>query len=220
MTDVCDLWTKLHPSSQSVFLTLTARLQGSKLGSDGSSMLSHVTRVYRIAGGEGETQSDPGSCGGGEFNRMIMSSDSALHDAQNAAVDHKGANQANGKPDILDAPQGTFWRDSHDLGGPHSPFDASDETDKGAPRGQTQYFKDWTSAAANAPLGRQDLTTLVDPQALEMDQDYDCIHSSNPLCTYVTYGALCFPEAAAVGTDVYAASYGSIDASYRPTGCP
>ena len=26
--------------------------------------------------------------------------------------------------------------------------------------------------------------TLVDPYALEMDQDYDCTHNSNPDCSY------------------------------------
>lgn len=66
---------------------------------------------------------------------------------------------------------------SHDLGGAHAPFDISDETDNGAPRGQVQYFSDLTGAAATAPLGRTDLTTLVDPYAREMDQDYDCLHA-------------------------------------------
>jgi hypothetical protein len=221
VASVCDVWSKLDPSSRSVFLTLTARLQGSILGSDGSSMLSHVIKVYRIAGGEGATMSDPGSCGGGEFNRMIMSEDDALHTAQLAANQHQGGKQANGKYDIADAPPGgTFWRDSHDAGGPHGPFDLSDETDTGAPRGQTQYFKDPSSAAANAPLGRQDLATLVDPNALEMDEDYDCIHNSNPLCSYTTYGAFCLPQSSKLGTDIFEASYGSIDASYAPAGCP
>ena len=43
------------------------------------------------------------------------------------------------------------WRDSHDLGGTHAPFDQSDETNQGAPRGQTQYFKDPASTVANSP---------------------------------------------------------------------
>ena len=69
------------------------------------------------------------------------------------------------------------------------------------------------------PLGRMDLTTLVDPYAVEMDQDYDCVHNSNPLCTYVTYGPFCFPETSLVGTDVYTKSYGSIDPTWHPSGC-
>jgi hypothetical protein len=220
VTSVCDLWQKLAPSAQDVFLTLTARLQGSLLGDDQSSALSHVTRVYRIAGGQGATAADPGSCGGGEYNRLILSMDAHLHASLLAARQHQGAAQGNGQPDLADIPPGGAWRDSHDLGGPHAPFDASDETKDGAPRAQSQYFQDPGSAVAQAPLGRMDLATLVDPYALELDQDYDCVHSSNPDCSYVFYGPLCVPEASAKGTDVFAKTYGSYGAGYRPSGCP
>lgn len=221
VASVCDVWSKLDPSSRAVFLTITARLQASRLGADGSSMLWHVTKLYRVVGGQGATQSDPGSCGGGEFNRMMMSMDASLRTAMAAANAHQGALQGNGKYDLADAPpQGTFWRDSHDIGGAHAPFDASDETDQGAPRGQTQYFADPTSSLAQAPLGRQDLETLIDPEALEMDQDYNCPHDSNPLCTYTTYGPLCFPGAATLGADLFAAAYGNFDPGYQPASCP
>ncbi len=220
VTSALDVWQKLDPSSQGVFLTLTARMQGSILGKDGASMLSHVTKLYRCVGGQGATSSDPGSCGGGEYNRMIMSMDAELHDAQLAANQDKGALQPNNEYDIGDVVPSSFWRDSHDLGGPHAPFDISDETDTGAPRGQTQYFSDPKSTLANSPLGRQDLMTLVDPYAIEMDQDYDCVHNSNPLCTYTTYGTLCFPETAEVGTQIYTSTYGSYGASYVPVSCP
>jgi hypothetical protein len=219
LTSVCDLFARLDPSSRDVFLTLTARMQGSTLGSDGSSMLSHITRLYRVSGGQGATASDPGSCGGGEYNRMIMSMDSALHAAQLAANRDQGARQANGRYDIADIPAPSFWRNSHDLGGPHAPFDLSDETNQGAPRGQTQYFSDPTSTLASSPLGRLDLMTLIDPYAVEMDQDYDCIHNSNPDCTYITYGPLCLPQASALGTAIYTKSYGDYGAGWRPAGC-
>jgi hypothetical protein len=150
---------------------------------------------------------------------MIMAMDEELHDAQLAANTHQGARQPNGKFDIADAPSGTFWRDSHDLAGPHSPFDASDETDKDVPRGQTQYFKDPASQRAMSPLGRLDLMTLVDPLALEMDQDYDCVHNSNPICSYTTYGPLCFPESSLLGTDLYTKTYGSFEPGWKPSGC-
>lgn len=220
VTNVCDVWTKLDPSSQQVFLTLTARFQGSLLGSDGSSMLSHVTKLYRISGGQNATTTDPGSCGGGEFNRMIMQMDAALYAAQIAANSHQGAVQASGKFDIADAPGGTFWRNSQDLGGPHTPFDISDETSQGAPRGQTQYFSDPTSTAASSPLGREDLTTLVDPYALEFDQDYDCPHNSNPACAYTSYGPACFLESSQLGTQIFIATYGIFDATWKPAACP
>ena len=211
---VCDLWAALDPSSQDVFLTLTHRMQGATLA-DGSHMLDHVTKLYRVIGGQAATATDPGSCGGGEYNRMIMSMDPALQVAQVAANTHQGAAPF----DIADIPAGGFWRDSHDAGGPHAPFDLSDETDGGAPRGQTQYFKDPTSAVANAPLGRMDLMTLVDPYALEMDQDYDCTHNSNPGCTYVFYGPACVPETSQAGTAIYTQNYGDFGPTWKPTGC-
>ena len=213
LTDVCDLWSKLQPAAQATFLTITARLDGSKLA-DSSTMLDHVVKLYRVVGGDGATDSDPGSCGGGEFNRMIMSEDAALHTAQLAAFGNQGASG-----DLLDIPAGGYWRNSHDAGGPHAPFDQSDETNDGAPRGQTQYFKDPASTVATSPLGRQDLMTLVDPFALEMDQDYDCTHNSNPSCSYTFYGPACLPETSLPGVEIYTATYGSYDPSWKPAGC-
>ena len=221
LADECDLWKALVPDGQQVFLTLTARLQGSTLSTDASSMLFHVTKLYRIAPGDGATVSMPGMCGGGEGNRMIMSIDMTLHASLIAANTNKGQPNGSGKPDIADVVTGSndFWRDSHDLGGPHGPFDLSDETDNGAPRGQVQYFKDVTSAAATAPLGRVDLMTLVDPYALEMDQDYDCAHNSNPLCEYTTYGPLCAPELSKLGIAIYTQKYGDYQATWVPSVC-
>lgn len=221
LAGVCDLWRALVPAAQGVYLTLSARLQGSRLSADGASMLRHVTKVYRIAPGDGATTTDPGMCGGGEGNRIIVSMDMALHEALIAANTDKGQANAGGKPDIEDVPIGanSFWRDSHDLGGPHGPFDLSDETDNGAPRGQVQYFKDVTSAAAKAPLGRTDLMALVDPYALEVDQDYDCPHNSNPLCAYTTYGTFCVPGPSKLGVALYSEKYGDYDPTWQPVDC-
>ncbi|MEZ4222865.1 MAG: hypothetical protein R3B13_18125 [Polyangiaceae bacterium] len=213
----CELWQKLDPSARAVFLTLTARMQGSRLGSDQSSTLVHVMRVYRIAGGKGASPTDPGSCGGGEFNRMILAMDATLQAALLAAHEHKGASQTGGKPDVADIPADKPWRDSHDLAGPHAPFDRSSETEAAAPRAQAHFFADPKSLVANTPLGRQDLQTLVEPLALELDQDYDCIHDSNPLCSYVTYGPLCLPQPSLVGTVLFENNYGAFDASWAPS---
>jgi hypothetical protein len=212
----------LDTSSKDVYLTLTHRMFGSKLGADGSSILSHVVKAYRVVGGQDAQTSPPGSCGGGEYNRMIMSMDAKLHDTLVAANTKKGASETNGKPDILDIPthSNDFWRDSHDLGGPHAPFDLSDETDPGAPRGQVQFFKDVNSSVARAGLNRQDLTSLIDPLAIEMDQDYDCPHNSNPACDYTFYGSACIPQASMNGTAIYTAGYGDFGPSWKPTGCP
>jgi hypothetical protein len=214
---VCDLWSALPSSAKDTFLTLTARLQGSKLGADGSSMLAHVVTLYRAVGGN--DTSEPGNCGGGENNRLIVSMDATLHAAQQAASKNSGAIQSNGKPDIADVLPGTAWHDSQDLGGSHAPFDLSDESVEGGPRGQTQFFADPTSAKAKSPLARADLTTLVDPYALEIDQDYDCPHNSNPDCDYVLYGPACIPMTSKKGTDIYTAKYGSYDPAYKPSGC-
>ena len=217
LPDVCTLWSKLDPSSRATFLTVTARLQGSLLASDGSPMLDHVTKLYRAVGGDGATATDPGSCGGGEANRLIMQMDADLHkELARANTDH---GMTGGQIDIHDIPAGGFWRDSHDLGGPHAPFDLSDETEGGAPRGQVQYFADPASTVANTALGRQDLTTLVDPLALEMDEDFDCAHNSNPACNYTLYGALCAPEANLQGTAIYQQTYGDYGPGFVPHGC-
>ena len=61
--------------------------------------------------------------------------------------------------------------------------------------------------------------TVVDPYALEMDQDYDCIHNSNPDCSYTFYGTACAPETNLPGTAIYAASYGDFISSWTPSGC-
>ncbi len=214
VTSACDVWAGLVPSARQVFLTITHRLEGSSLA-DTTKMLDHVTRLYRVVGGEGATASDPGSCGGGELNRMIMQEDPVLLAAQHLANAHHGAQPY----DLADVSSGGYWRDSHDAAGPHGPFDLSDETNDGAPRGQTQYFVDPASSLAHTALGRQDLLDLVDPYALEMDEDYDCTHNSNPACSYTFYGNLCAPETSKTGARIYTDNYGDFIAAYVPTGC-
>src|SRR3954470_18245831 len=46
LTDVCSLWTRLQPAAKAVFVTLTARMEGSHLARDGSTILDHVTKLY------------------------------------------------------------------------------------------------------------------------------------------------------------------------------
>ena len=220
LIDVCDLWSKLDSSSRNTFLTVTARLEGSILGADQTPALDHVTQVYRIAGGEGAQGTDPGSCGGGEFNRLIMSMDAQLHASLVAANDNGGDRGPDGNFDVADIPEDESWRDSGDAAGPHDPFDLSDETDEGAPRGQVHFFRDPASELASLPLGRLDVEELVDPFALEMDQDYDCPHNSNPNCEYTFYGPLCAPQSTKLGVDIYGDNYGAIDPDWRPSGCP
>jgi hypothetical protein len=144
---------------------------------------------------------------------MIMAMDPQLHDALVATNMRQGA----APYDLADIT--TYWRDSHDLGGPHAPFDLSDETDGGAPRGQVQYFQDPASTIANTALGRPDIMDVVDPYALEMDQDYDCTHNSNPDCSYTFYGPACAPESSQPGTVIYSGNYGDFEPTWKPAGC-
>jgi len=211
---VCELWSHLDPSAQNVFRTITHRMWGSVL-LDQTRALEHLTKLYRVIGGQGATSTSAGSCGGGEYNRMFFHMDQELHDAQVAANQHQGA----APHDISDVVSSSAWRNSQDVGGPHSPFDTSDETISGAPRGQTQYFTDPTSATAQQPLDRMDLTTLVDPYALEIDQDYDCTHNSNPDCDYIFYGPSCTPASSQAGTQIYTGNYGNFEPAYKPAGC-
>ncbi|MEQ1567420.1 MAG: hypothetical protein ABMA64_17390, partial [Myxococcota bacterium] len=122
-----------------------------------------------------------------------------------------------------------WWGGSTDLAGPHTPFTVSLETESGAPRGQLHLFRDPGSAQAGAPLGRLDLESLVDPYLVELDHDFDCVHDSNPACSYTFYGPACLPEPTRLGVEIYAANYGnsagrsprtnSWDPQWRPDGC-
>lgn len=217
LAGVCELWARLDPSARAVFLTITHRLQGSTLGSDRSPMLDHVTALYRVVGGAGATATDRGSCGGGEANRMFLSIDAPLHEALSLA--HADERAADGSFVLADVPSDGYWRASNDVAGPHAPFDRSDETQAGAPRAQAHFFADPTSSRARSALGRTDLESLVDPRALEIDHDFDCIHDSNPLCDYTFYGPACAPQTRRQGLEIYERNYGSVERDWAPAGC-
>jgi hypothetical protein len=52
-----------------------------------------------------------------------------------------------------------------------------------------------------------------------MDQDYDCTHNSNPLCSYTTYGSLCAIKPSMTGVAIYELTYGMVDLTWKPAGC-
>ena len=54
-------------------------------------MLDQFTSLYRLVGGEDATATETGSCGGGEYNRMMMSMDEALHSSLINANTNRGA---------------------------------------------------------------------------------------------------------------------------------
>ena len=132
-------------------------------------------------------------CGDSEHNRLYVSIDDELAHA-------------------LRAHELAAWRASTDLAGPHDPFDLSLETVSGYPRGQLHLF---SSDAAPVPLGRAGVEDVVDTRALELDMDFNLIHESAPLCSYL----------GGEGTTLYAEEFAAIgdgapaDLDYAPTGC-
>jgi hypothetical protein len=170
-SNTCTAWNSLSKPAQGAFLTLTNRLQISYLP-DGSVPLDHVTKLYSI---QGDPDND---CHGGDDNRIFVSMDDYLWEAMAYAnIGYITTIDANGNND---------WKTSSDLAGPHSPFDASNETSYGHPRGQVQF---WISDNGfYYPVCRVDLNCVVDANILEMDQDYDWNHPSSTECTYDTDG--------------------------------
>src|SRR3954447_12262213 len=70
--------------------------------------------------------------------------------------------------------------------GPHSPFDMSNETAYGHPRGQMHFWG--SSQGAWTPVYRTGVPGIVDQNIMEIDQDYDWNHPSSTECTYDTDG--------------------------------
>jgi hypothetical protein len=116
--------------------------------------------------------------------------------------------------DISDGGDGTHWAPSSDLGGPHAPFDMSNETESGLdclliveteasrpPTAQAHFF----AAGSEVEVRRGGLVIGPDPLLLEIDLDFDCFHRSNPLCNDF--------EAR------YRASYGDFVCEWTPSAC-
>lgn len=209
--DACTAWRqRLDESQRMVFLTITHRLTTSRLAPvsvspnavyyplyeayapDGRTPLDHITRVYAIAGGHGPVPGwGVGDCGGIDNNRLFLSMDHQLWLAFGLANATTGS-VGNPGP-LLDPWNNRAWRDSSDIAGPHAPFTASDETSYGSPRGQVHFFVPRTNPERTAyliplqpdspgPVWRRGVEGVSDPYLLEMDQDYNFLHDSNPLC--------------------------------------
>ncbi len=208
--DSCAAWNRLDLSQRMVFLTITHRLHTGRLGSfylsptavyyplyqeyvaDGTQPLDHVTQIYSINGGNGPNPgSGTGDCGGTDNNRLFMQIDHDLWLAMGLAAATSGTV---GSPGPLQDQYGSrMWRESEDPGGPHAPFNISDETNYGSPRGQTQFWLPMTNAEHTAyilpsrpqtsgPVNRPGVWGIDDPYMMEMDQDYNWVHDSNPMC--------------------------------------
>ncbi len=197
----CAQWTRLDDIQKGLFLTHSDQLgnrscmenasitSGSLDGSGncggsnscrcaaGSSMaFAHVFKLWTVNG------SDPGcSCtetsdgyhccnGGGEWHRMFFTADDEL-------IDHFRRTSA-ALPE---------WHASTDLAGPHAPFTQSAET-QASPRGQTHF---WANDSQAVTLARRGVTGVLEPHIVELDNDYNLLHDSNPEGCYGFFGLGC-----------------------------
>jgi hypothetical protein len=201
--DVCGAWLRLDPSQQGVFLTITHRLWEPTVLASGRRALTHVKALYSIRG-----WSRPGKCGGGDWNRLFMSTDLPLHEAfVSAAKGRLGALPVLGNDD--------HWRESRDLGGllppdfnaAHAPFNATAETDFGGPRAQVHFFEHPPDAR---PVCRADLGCAHDALMLEMDQDYNFGHDSATECPY---------DGGQTGRQKYISGHAGVDYAWQPIEC-
>jgi hypothetical protein len=215
--NLCQAWASLSCSTKGSFLTLTHRLQVSLLP-DYTTPLDHVNSCYAILGDE----LDGNHCGGDD-NRIFVSMDDYLHNAMIYAnygyfmtMDQNGNN---------------YWKPSGDAFGPHSPFDMSDETSYGHPRGQIQI---WGSGNGYyTPVYSTGVNGIVDYNMMEIDQDYDWNHPSSTECSYDTGGCDTCKSAgdrasfsSGPGRMIYArqhpnlpGSFAGPDYEWAPTGC-
>ena len=201
--DRCALWKTLSDVQRGVFLTHTDLLgnrscmrnddiQSGALDANancpdktnpcqcpaGSPMaLDHVVKLWAIQG------SDPGCacaegpngykcCNGGEdWHRVFFTADDSLILYLREVSDGLPA-----------------WGLSSDPGGPHAPFTFSSETLRGQPTGQAHFFRNDSQAVA---LQRPGVMGVLEPHLVELDNDYNLQHNSNPEGCYGLAGHLC-----------------------------
>jgi hypothetical protein len=171
-SNLCQAWQNLSCSTKGSFLTLTHRLQVSILP-DYNTPLDHVDDMYAILGDE----EDSNHCGG-DGNRIFVSMDDYLwYSMAYANFGYFMSMDQNGN---------NYWTQSNDLAGPHDPFDASNMTSYGHPRGQMHFWISddgfWT------PVYSTGVNGIVDANMMEFDQDYDWNHPSSTECSYDTDG--------------------------------
>lgn len=172
--NLCQAWASMSCSAKGSFLTLTHRLQVSLLP-DNSTPLDHMKGCYAILG----DGLDGNHCGGDD-NRLFLSMDSYLRNYMIIA---------NGNSNSFvtrDQNGNNYWKPSADPFGPHDPFDASNETSYGHPRGQMHFWK--SGSGYSTPVHNIGVYGVVDIGILEIDQDYDAWHPSSTECAYDTDG--------------------------------
>ncbi len=199
-SDRCSLWNSFTDVQRGIFLTHTDMLgsrscmenssiysNGLNSGSNcdssapcncaaGSDMaLDHVFKIWSVNGNDPSCYCVKGAngyncCNGGtDWHRTFFGADDYLIGYFR--------NWTYGLPE---------WGGSGDPGGPHAPFNNESETAKGSPRGQAQMWSyNWQASVLNRP----GVVGVYDPQIIELDNDYNALHDSNPEGEYSgTYG--------------------------------
>jgi hypothetical protein len=197
----CATWASMDASRRAVFLTLTHRLFLSRTP-DGMTALDHLDRLHLVLGGG----SSGSTCGGAENNRLFLSMDTYLWERMVETWSATGAIEDGG---------GGVWVHTRDAAGPHDPFDASIETDSGLrctllietsgsrpPTAQAHFFLAGSAVRVERGAG---ISLDVDPEMLEIDHDYNCIHDSNPTCRDFE--------------DRYRTHYGDFECDWIPSSC-
>jgi len=216
-SDLCQAWQSQTCGAKGVFLTLTHRLQVSVLEDYSTTPLDHVSGMYAMLGDDWD-----GNHCGGDDNRIFVSMDPYLRTAMINASSRSTTWDQNGNK---------YWTPSNDLAGPHSPFDASNMTSYGHPRGQMHFWG--SGSGAWTPVYSTGVNGVIDPNIMEIDQDYDWNHPSATECSYDTAGCdTCqsgYNQAgfsSGPGRMIYARQhpylYGSFagpDYEWAPTGC-
>jgi len=190
---------------------------------EGDDLLSHVVDLFAIR------PKDPGSLGGMEYNRLFMKVDGTAYLALALANLGYGRQVLAGTGAAAD----DYWLFSDDIMGAHSPFSASSMTHGEEGRGQIHMFRPyfvtpplaracatggcpapqqidpWTpwgdAGRAYEAIGRPGVEDIVDPYAVEMDQDFGFWHDSD-----VTDLRYAFRTAF---------HWGDFTPNWRPTGC-
>jgi hypothetical protein len=177
----CAQWYDMSDSERNVFLTITDRLQRTKLA-DGSSALSHVRDLVSVRG-----QNPDGGCGGANYNRVYLVVDEHLHDAMRMIAQHGATVRVNGQRVLQE--DGFGWRPTTDLCPPGSPcyehggFTGSIETDRGGPRAQVHFFVDPRTGEAVTHT-RPGIEGVRNGYLVEIDMDYNWRHDSSTECRY------------------------------------
>lgn len=139
--------------------------------------LEHVTKLYEIL-------APNDSCGGDDNNRIFWQ---AGTDSSNDQLIQAFRNRTM-----------PAWGPNGDLGGPHAPFDNASSTMNGrpfscdGPDGQAQFYSWDTKCTYGGQKGCSNIQAFsrgsvylpADSRMFELDDDYDTVHNSSPLCSY------------------------------------